>query len=115
MNPVAIRRARRNIIKSRRARNSDKCSGEGKGNANATLKVGTIVQDKIPTEEIKLIEVPLKQSHLSLNLTDAAFETMGDKIADTLDICKKKVVTGKQAAEQLKKLQHKNQTVASDK
>lgn len=68
--------------------------------------MGQIVKDRIPPTEIKVIEVPLKQSHLSLNLSDTAFETMGDQVGDSIDISKAKIATGKDAAKMLKDLQH---------
>lgn len=89
-------------------RNHDNTHCNRKENANATLKVGAIVKDKIPSEEIKLIVVPLKQSHLSFNLSDTSFETMGDQVSDTMDISQEKVLTGEEAAKKLKELHHKN-------
>lgn len=96
----------------------DDRAGENRGsrgcyetqNANATLRAGSIAKDRIPSEEIKLIMVPLKQSHLSFNLSDSSFETMGDKVADTLDMSHEKVYTGEEAAELNKKMEHNNCT-----
>lgn len=73
---------------------------------NITLKVGTTVTDKQPPEQVKLVVVPKKQSHLSLNLTDQAFETMGSDIGDSLDTAHQKIYTGKEAIKLLKQLQH---------
>lgn len=75
---------------------------------NITLKVHTTVKDKQPAEQIKLIVVPLKQSHLSINLSDSAFETMGSDVGDTLDTEHQKAYTGKAAIELLHELQNPN-------
>lgn len=97
----------------RRDNTNTPCNNNEKGHGN--LKVGTIVEDRVCPEEVKVIEVPIKQSHSSLNLTDAAFESMGDKVVDSLDTCNEKVITGTEAAQLLKDIQHKNQTEESDK
>lgn len=89
-------------------RNQDKSGCNRTENSKTTLNVGTVVEDKIPPEEIKLIAVPLKQSHLCLNISDNSFETMGDLTADTLDEAHKKEYTGNEAAEKLKTFAHKN-------
>ena len=73
------------------------------------LNVGQIVKDRIPPEEIKVIEVPLKQSHLSLNLSDTAFETMGDQAGDSIDTSAAKIATGESAAKILKNSQRGKQ------
>lgn len=79
------------------------CPEEGeKGKQNVSLNVGSIAVDREPPEEIKLVVVPIKQAHTSLNLTDASFETMGDKVPDSVDICKEKEYTGAEAANLLK-------------
>lgn len=75
---------------------------------NVTLKVGTTVTDKQPPEQIKLIVVPLKQSHLSINLSDSAFETMGSDVGDSLDTEHEKIYTGKAAVQLLNELQNPN-------
>lgn len=76
-----------------------------------TLNVGKIVLDKEPPEEIKLIVVPMKPSHLSLNLTDSEFETVGDTVGDSIDSAKKKVYSGGEAVKLLNEMKnHTNQT-----
>lgn len=78
---------------------------------NVSLNVGTIAVDKEPPDEIKLIVVPLKPSHLSLNLSDSEFETMGDKVGDSVDCTKKKVYKGGDAVKLLNQMKnHTNQT-----
>lgn len=81
------------------------CQTEAETKGGIKLQVGKIVHDRIPPEEIKVIEVPLKQSHLSLNLSDSVFETMGDQIGDSLDISKAKITTGEAAAKILENMQ----------
>lgn len=79
---------------------------------NASLNAGAIVVDKQPPDEIKLIVVPLKPSHLSLNLSDSEFETMGDKIGDSVDSSKEKTYTGEEAVKMLNQLKnHTNHTL----
>lgn len=63
---------------------------------NVSLEVGKVIKDKVPKEEIKLIRFPLKQSHLSLNLSDEAFQKMGDTVADNIDTGHAEISTGKQ-------------------
>ncbi|XP_031338674.1 A disintegrin and metalloproteinase with thrombospondin motifs 7-like [Photinus pyralis] len=108
-NPKKLRRIRRGIIKAKRLQR-DCSNSKTVSNSNATHKVGSLVKDRVLPQDIKLIEVPLVQSQLSLNLTDASYEAMGDKISDTLDVTKEKVFTGKEAAARLKEIQHKNNT-----
>lgn len=64
----------------------------------------------VPPEEIQLIEIPLKKSHLSLNLSDESYETMGDRIGDTMDEKHEKIFTGKEAIERLMEIQNGNHT-----
>lgn len=65
-----------------------------KNRTNVTLDVGKVIKDRIPKEEIKVIRFPLRQSHLSLNLSDEAFEKMGDSIADNIDTGHAEISTG---------------------
>lgn len=90
----------------KRNRDSRKCKGHEEPRVN--LKTGTVVEDKYPPEEIKLIEIPLKKSHLSLNLSDESFESMADKVGDTFDVKHERVLTGKEALAKLNELQHAN-------
>lgn len=98
-------------FKLKRNRDSRKCKlGDETMSQHVTLKTGMMVQDKYPSEEIKLIEIPLKKSHLSLNISDEAFETMADKVGDSFDVKHEKVMTGKEAILKLDQLQHLNHT-----
>ncbi|KAJ8921346.1 hypothetical protein NQ315_002961 [Exocentrus adspersus] len=84
------------------------CTEKPKSNASEHLQnIGLIVKDKVPPEEIKVIQVPLRKSHTSFNLTDEAFESMGDTVEDSLDTSHSKIITGAKAANVLKKLQHR--------
>lgn len=65
-----------------------------KNKTNVTLDVGKVIKDRIPADEIKLIRFPLKQSHLSLNISDEAFEKMGDSLADNIDTANAEISTG---------------------
>lgn len=69
-----------------------------------------MVKDRVTPEDVKLIEIPLKSSHLTVNLSDTSFETMGDTVADVIDEAHEKVHSGKEAAEMLKILAHNNAT-----
>lgn len=62
--------------------------------------------DKEPPDEIKLIVVPLKPSHLSLNLSDSEFETVGDKIGDSVDSSKEKTYKGADAVKEIHQLKN---------
>lgn len=96
-------------LEFKRNRDSRKCTETQK--SNVPLKTGTIVEDTYPLEEIKLIEIPLKKSHLSLNVSDESFESMADKAGDTLDIKHEKVISGKEAKDKLRVLESKNNTI----
>lgn len=95
-------------LKFKRNHDNMKCK-DGKS-AHKKLETGTFIQDKYPPEEIKLIQIPLKKSHLSLNISDEAYESMGDKIGDEFDVKDEKVMSGKEAEIKLKQLQSQNQT-----
>ncbi|XP_022900550.2 A disintegrin and metalloproteinase with thrombospondin motifs 6-like [Onthophagus taurus] len=75
------------------------------------LHVGTIIQDRIPNDELKLIEIPLKQLGVSMNISDSVFESLGEQVPDTLDFEHKRVCTGKQAADKLTAAAHMNNTI----
>lgn len=77
---------------------------------NVSLNVGTIVVDKEPPDEINLIVVPLKQSHLSINLSDSEFETVGDKVGDSVDSSKEKVYKGGDAVKLLSEMKNHSKT-----
>lgn len=91
------------------------CSATSNTTKAPKPKVGAIVKDVIPSQEIKIMEVPLKQSHLSVNLSDISFETMGDEGGDSIDTNKAKIATGENAAMILKMLQHKNNSKQKEK
>ncbi|KAF5307128.1 hypothetical protein FQR65_LT07112 [Abscondita terminalis] len=101
--PHKMRKIQRDIMKYRAQK---ACTP----NANSTLKVGTVVGDRLRPEDIELIEIPIKQSHMSINLTDEAFEHVGDQMADTLDIDQETIYLGQEAVSKLKELQHANTT-----
>lgn len=87
-----------------------KGNGSGK-QQNVSLNVGTIAVDKEPPDEIKLIVVPLKPSHLSLNLSDTEFETIGDQVGDSVDTGKEKTYKGDEAVKLFNEIKnHTNQT-----
>lgn len=69
----------------------DKCM---KPKSNITFNVGKVIRDRVSKEEIKLLKFPLKQSHLSLNLSDEAFEKMGDSLSDNIDTGHAQISTG---------------------
>ncbi|KAG5879484.1 hypothetical protein JTB14_013989 [Gonioctena quinquepunctata] len=70
-----------------------------KSNKTIKLNVGFKVKDVVPPQEIKVIKVPFKQSHSSVNLSDNAFETMGDSVGDKVDMEHAEIVVGKDAAD----------------
>lgn len=65
-----------------------------KSNTSVHLNVGVIVQDRVPPEEIKIIRVPLRKSNAAMNLSDEAFESMGDTVEDVLDTSHAEILTG---------------------
>ncbi|CAH1118875.1 unnamed protein product [Phaedon cochleariae] len=92
--------------------NGSKDACHAKSNSSKIkFNVGEIIKDRVPQEEIKLIKVPFKQSHEALNLSDNAFETMGDSVGDNLDTGHAEISTGEAAARILKELQHPEEMV----
>lgn len=65
-----------------------------KNKSNITFDVGKVIKDRVPKEEIKVLRFPLKQSHLSLNLSDQAYEEVGDSLADNIDTGHAEISTG---------------------
>ncbi|XP_065156708.1 A disintegrin and metalloproteinase with thrombospondin motifs 12-like isoform X2 [Atheta coriaria] len=92
--------------------NFDKNTKDGnkKQEAKDKLKVGTIAKDPRDPEQANLIQIPLRQSHNDINLTDEAFEEMGDKLPDTLDEQHAKILKGEEAVNFLTNLEHCNVT-----
>lgn len=89
-----------------RKHNESTAAENGDRKQNVSLKVGTIVVDKEPPDEIKLIVVPLKPSHLSLNLSDSEFETVGDRVGDSIDSKKQKTYKGSEAVKVLEQMKN---------
>lgn len=75
-------------------------------NAKITTKPafqsGYIVEDDVPPEALKMMVIPIKAIVPSSNMSDQAFETMGDQMSDTLDFQHQKNFTGQQAVEMIK-------------
>ena len=83
---------------------------ESKTPNKADLKVGTIVKDRVPSDAIQLIEVPIKHNAAFMNVSDNAFETMGNDISDTLDFQHKVLHQGIDASELMRAIQQANNT-----
>ncbi|GJQ74293.1 hypothetical protein Trydic_g19190 [Trypoxylus dichotomus] len=66
------------------------------------FQAGYIVEDDIQPDALKMMVVPIKSVAPTGNITDQAFETMGDQMSDTLDFQHAKNLTGVQAADMLK-------------
>lgn len=66
------------------------------------IKPGTIIEDQIPSETLKLVVVPIKKIAPSNNISDEAFESMGDQMPDTLDFEHEQNYTGVQASNKIK-------------
>lgn len=80
---------------------------EKKKGGNLKVKIGSVVEDRVKTNDLKIIEVTLQNVPPS-NLSDEAFANMGDKMSDTIDLKHKKVLHGKEAAEKRKEFQGNN-------
>ncbi|CAG9838538.1 unnamed protein product [Diabrotica balteata] len=111
VNRIKRRNSRRdldldNLVDAINLNDKDKCenTNETTKGPKITFSVGEIIKDRIPQTEIKLLKVPLKHSHDTLNISDSAFESMGDTVGDQLDTGHVVVVTGQEAAEELKEL-----------
>ncbi|CAH0553697.1 unnamed protein product [Brassicogethes aeneus] len=102
----------RSVLRKREGCSSDKTTTNL---PKISLKVGEIVKDRIPPDEIKLVKIPFRQSHLSFNMSDNAFESMGDEVADTLDLNNAKIVTGAPAAKLLASAEEENCTITTKK
>lgn len=101
------------VTNSRRAAHARKLVRNSNGHQKLiprTYNESKIVRDNVPAQQFKLIEVPLKESHHDVKLTDSAYEAEGDKVVDTLDFCHTHIYTGKQAEEAIKEVK-KNHTM----
>ncbi|CAH1113494.1 unnamed protein product [Psylliodes chrysocephalus] len=88
---------------------ADSCKTLNKTMKNFKQKSGGLIKDRIPQSEINVVKIPFKQSHSALNLSDNAFETMGDTVGDKLDTGEAVIATGADAAKILKELGHNEQ------
>lgn len=68
------------------------------------IKIGEVVEDKVQPEAMRLMVVPIKSMAPSNNISDRAFESMGDQIPDTLDFQHERNYTGAQALEMIKNI-----------
>lgn len=66
------------------------------------LKCGYVIEDTIQPESLKFMVIPIKSMAPANNVSDQAFETMGNQMADTLDFQHEKNYTGAQAAHMIK-------------
>ncbi|KAL3280841.1 hypothetical protein HHI36_004070 [Cryptolaemus montrouzieri] len=98
-----IKKARRFKV---RKRENNVCEPEKK----VTIKVGSIVQDHVNPDDIQVDVIPLQPTSFSINMSDSAFESMGDTIGDTVNQKKIKHLKGKAAADEIIHLEHKNNT-----
>ncbi|KAL3278413.1 hypothetical protein HHI36_013735 [Cryptolaemus montrouzieri] len=71
------------------------------------VNVGDIVIDKKDTNGALIIEVPFKETSLTVNASDSAFEDLGDQLGDTLLTDHTKTVQGKDARTEIEKIRHK--------
>ncbi|KAI4459047.1 adamts a disintegrin and metalloprotease with thrombospondin motifs protease [Holotrichia oblita] len=70
--------------------------------AKPPFQSGYIVEDDVPPEALKMMVIPIKAVAPSGNISDQAFESMGDQMSDTLDFQHQKNFTGPQAVEMIK-------------
>lgn len=73
------------------------------------VKIGSVVEDRVASKDLKVIEVDIKNVPL-MNLSDEVFSKMGDTMGDTLDFKHEKVFTGKEGAKKLKDFQNETKT-----
>ncbi|XP_024946987.1 A disintegrin and metalloproteinase with thrombospondin motifs 7 [Cephus cinctus] len=71
-----------------------------------TPKPGSIIKDHAPTNQITLLQAPLRADYLKSNLSDLAFQESGDSVPMGLDTRQEKVYKGAQAVKILKDLTH---------
>ncbi|XP_060526930.1 A disintegrin and metalloproteinase with thrombospondin motifs 12-like [Cylas formicarius] len=93
-------------VYKRSENSSDKARPPSANKSNLTESIGKLVIDEIPLDRMQLIEYPLVDSQDSANLSDAAFESMGDTVGQVVDTANKKVIKGSDAAIMLHRLQN---------
>ncbi|XP_043523345.1 A disintegrin and metalloproteinase with thrombospondin motifs 7-like [Frieseomelitta varia] len=76
----------------------------------STPKPGTIIKDSVPVEDVVLLEAPYLEENLQTNLSDRAFQEVGDIVGGSIDTSRVKMYTGTKAVEMIERLEGRNLT-----
>ena len=76
----------------------------------STPKPGTIIKDSVPVEDVVLLEAPYLEENLQTNLSDRAFQEVGDIVSGSIDTSRVKMYTGMKAVEMIERLEGRNLT-----
>lgn len=76
----------------------------------STPKPGTIIKDSVPVEDVVLLQAPYLEENLQTNLSDRAFQEVGDIVRGSIDTSRVKMYTGTKAVEMIERLQGRNLT-----
>lgn len=71
------------------------------------VNVGDLYVDRRNSVDTKIIEVPFKETSLTLNASDLAFEQLGDEFGDELMVDQTKTFAGKDAKTETSKIRQK--------
>ncbi|KAL0128942.1 hypothetical protein PUN28_003960 [Cardiocondyla obscurior] len=75
-----------------------------------TPKPGSIIKDSIPIENVVLKQAPYMDESLQSNLSDKAFQEVGDLVGGGIDTSQEKIYKGAQAVQLIEQLAHHNLT-----
>ncbi|XP_044757842.1 A disintegrin and metalloproteinase with thrombospondin motifs 12-like [Coccinella septempunctata] len=71
------------------------------------VNVGDLYVDKKNNVESKIIEVPFKETSLTMNSSDSAFQQLGDEFGDEILVDEAKTLSGQEAKKETNKIRRK--------
>jgi hypothetical protein len=83
--------------------------GRNKSNDEVINKKKVLVVDKLNPKRFKIIEMPITEDVDDFNLSDEAFETLGDEISSPVDMTKVKEIKGDKAQKTLQDSKKENE------
>lgn len=78
-----------------------------------TPQPGSVVVDKQPLDKVILIEAPMMDESLQMNLSDRAYQESGDIVGVGIDTSREKVYKGEEAVKMIDELMHPSSTTAA--
>ncbi|XP_033312018.1 A disintegrin and metalloproteinase with thrombospondin motifs 12-like [Bombus bifarius] len=81
----------------------------------STPKPGSIIKDSVPVENVVLLEAPMLEEGLLSNLSDRAYQEVGDLVGGSIDTSRVKIYNGTKAVEKIEKLEGRNISAVPNK